>query len=563
MLIVISSIFFVILARLIYLQVYYAEYFIIRGQKNFIRYEMVDSLRGNIFDCNGNLLATNRPIMSVYWQGTGNKSLTDTQCAKLAALQEILEINCLEGETYEKISLSERRYNKKLLVDDISFSLLSKIVECYPDDSNIIIDAHFKRFYPYKQAASHILGYLGNIRVMAHGQSGLEKLLNNDLTGRQGANRHIVNSVGKKISKEEVEKASIGNDIRTTINSDLQLLCESVFPTTYTGALVLMNPVDGSIASMVSRPNFDPNLFLNTISTDIWRGLQEHNAFLNRVFDATYPLGSIFKLVTIGAALEQDIITSESTWMCKGYTLFGKRKYWCSCRHGHGELSMIRAVAKSCNTLFYDIGKKLDIDVLADYARMFGLGQKTDVLFSEKAGIVPSRAWKYATKGERWWPGETLSVAIGQSFLSVTPIQIARMISSIFTGYLVSPRILMNEPIDTIPLTIKPETIDFLQKSMKLVVEQGTGRRVSKIKDMEIYAKTSTAQTSALEKRLLDPNYLEHGWFVCYFRYKEYEPMVIVILVERIGTAQKVAAIAKDFLIGYKHYMDKCELVSM
>src|SRR5690606_655779 len=154
------------------------------------------------------------------------------------------------------------------------------------------------------------------------------------------------------------------------------------------------------------------------------------------------------------------------------------------------------------------------------------------------------------------WPGETLSVTIGQSFLSVTPIQIARMIASIFTGYLVSPRILINEPVQTIPLNIKAETIDFLQKSMKLVVEQGTGRRVNKIKDMEIYAKTSTAQTSALEKRLIDPSYLEHGWFVCHFRYKNYDPLVVVILAERVGTAQKVAAIAKDFLLEYKKYMD-------
>lgn len=547
----------VIVSRLIYLQVYCSDYFIRKGQNNFLRHETIDSLRGNILDCNGTLLATNRPITQLYWQGTGNRALSQEQITMLEAIGEIVDLNMTEGKLYESIVACERKHQKIVLASDISIAVLSKIAERYSDNKNIVIDTHCKRFYPYKHCASHALGYLGNMRIMADGKSGLEKLLNDNLSGKQGAKRNIVNSIGKKIYQEEVEKALTGDDVRITINSDLQRLCERIFPVAYTGALILMNPADGAIASLISRPNFDPNIFLDPISPDAWKQLQENNAFLNRAFDATYPSGSIFKLVTISAALEQDIITADEMWTCKGYTLFGKRKYWCSCRHGHGELSMLRAVAKSCNTLFYDIGKRIDIDVLADYAYRFGLGQKTDMLFSEKVGIVPSRAWKYNNKGERWWPGETLSVAIGQSFSLVTPIQIARMIASIFTGYLVSPRILVDEPVQTIPLDIQPDTIEFLKESMKLVVEQGTGRRVNKIKDIEIYAKTSTAQMSALEKRLLDPSYLEHGWFVGYFRYKGYDPLVIVLLVEHVGTAQTVAAIAKDFLIEYKKYMDR------
>ncbi|HEX4069509.1 MAG TPA: penicillin-binding transpeptidase domain-containing protein, partial [Candidatus Babeliales bacterium] len=318
----------------------------------------------------------------------------------------------------------------------------------------------------------------------------------------------------------------------------------------------VLNPADGAIVALVSRPHFDPNMFLDPISHEQWQGLQEKNPFLNRAFDASYPAGSTFKLVTISAALERNIISEDELWNCKGYTLFGGRKYWCARRCGHGEISVKKAVAESCNTLFFEIGKKIDIDVLAEYAHKFGLGKKTNIVFPEKVGLIPNREWKFDYKGERWWPGETLSVSIGQSFLLATPIQIACMIASIFTGYLVAPRLLINEPVVTNPLDIKPETIAFLQKSMKSVVKSGTGKSVRKIKDMTIYAKTSTAQTSDFSKRKLDEKYLEHGWFVGHFQYKEYDPLVMVVLVERVGAAQVATTIAKNFLIEYKKYMD-------
>jgi len=185
---------------------------------------------------------------------------------------------------------------------------------------------------------------------------------------------------------------------------------------------------------------------------------------------------------------------------------------------------------------------------------------KIGILFSENSGLVPSKEWKQENKGEQWWPGETLSVSIGQSFLLVTPIQVARMIGSIFTGYLVSPRILFDEQITKQPLEIYPETITFLKESMKSVVTRGTGRKVSKITDIEIYAKTSTAQTSNFGKRTLNPAYLEHGWFVGHFQYKNHPPLVIVILVEHIGTAQVPTNMAKNFLIEYKKLMDQQSL---
>ncbi len=207
--------------------------------------------------------------------------------------------------------------------------------------------------------------------------------------------------------------------------------------------------------------------------------------------------------------------------------------------------------------MFYEIGKDIDIDLLAQYAFKFGLGKKTGIIFPEQTGIVPSKEWKQEHKGEQWWPGETLSVSIGQSFLLVTPIQVARMIASIFTGYLITPRILSDEPIIKEPLDIAPETISFLQESMKSVVTRGTGKRINKVKDIEIYAKTSTAQISTFRKRTLNTAFLEHGWFVAHFQYKNYSPLVIIILVEHVGTSQVATNIAKNFLVEYKKLIEQ------
>lgn len=548
--------FSLIFLRLFYLQVYCGEYLESRSQKNFIRYTSVHSARGNICDIHGNLLATNRPMTTIYWQGTGRNIFSPEQLVLLQAIEDITKMSLTSGDIFTMILSHEKRSKKIALIKDIDFEVLSKLAEAFPNHENIIIDTDFKRLYPYKACCSHLIGYLGNIGALSNGQFGLEKLFDEDLCGKNGSMRNVVNSVGQCISQVELEKALIGNDIHTTIDIELQLVCEKIFPENRSGTFILLNPADGAIVSLVSRPHFDPNIFLDPISHETWKGLQGNNPFLNRAFDASYPSGSIFKLVTTSAALETGIISQDSVWNCKGYTLFGKRKYWCARRSGHGEISVEKAMAESCNTLFFEIGKKIDIDVLADYAYRFGLGKKTNIIFPEKMGLIPSREWKFNYKGERWWPGETLSVTIGQSFLLVTPIQIACMIGSIFTGYLVAPRLLVNEPVSIQPLDIKTETIDFLKKSMKSVIKRGTGRSVRKMKDMKVYAKTSTAQTSDFSKRKLDEKYLEHGWFVGYFQYKEYDPLVVVILAERVGAAQVATTIAKNFLLEYKKYMD-------
>jgi len=388
---------------------------------------------------------------------------------------------------------------------------------------------------------------------------GLEKIFEESLKGNNGTLINTINSFGRKLAQKEGVKARPGDNLHITIDIKIQDIVERIFPESLGGTFIVMNPKDGAIKALVSRPNFDPTIFLAPMTPDLWSELQQKKPFINRAFGASYPPGSIFKLVTVSAALEHNIIDQNDEFNCRGFVSFADRKYFCHNKNGHGRLNTQQAVALSCNTLFYEIGKKISIDTLADYAHRFGLGVKTNVPFNELTGLIPSRRWKEEAKGERWWPGETLSAAIGQSFLLVTPIQIATMISSIFTGQLVKPRLLCDEPIEQKPLQIRPATRDLLQQSMRSAVTMGTGRSITRIKDMNVYAKTSTAQTSALHKRLLGSEYLEHGWCVAYFTYKHHTPLTLVILIENIGSSRPTTIVAKEFLLEYKKILDKEE----
>lgn len=549
----------IIICRLGYLQLYQGHYFKTRSEKNFLRIEKTVSARGNILDCWGELLATNRPVTNLLWNGSGNYRLTPAQEECLAFLERITTTSFLDDlDERNAITHAERRYKQKLLAHDISFEQLSQLEEAFPSHPNIVLETHFERLYPHNTCASHIVGYLGRqIDHDVYGKMGLEKIFQDTLQGQEGTLLKTINSFGRDIAQTEIQKARVGSPIQTTIDLGLQKLCESIFPDDQMGTIIIMDPKTGAIRALLSKPTFDPNLFLRPMLPEEWEKLQINRPFINRAVTAMYPPGSIFKLISISAALEHGFTTTDHTVYCNGFSSFCGRNYSCHLHSGHGRLNVGQAVSESCNILFFELAKKMDINLFADYARRFGLGEETGIIFHENKGLVPDRAWKKATYKQRWWPGETLSISIGQSYLLVTPIQVVRMVSSIFTGYLVRPRIIETEPIEMEPLRIRQETLNFLQTSMKSVVTGGTGRHVSRVKGIEIYAKTSTAQTSSLEKRDLGAEYLEHAWFVLYFRYQKEEPLAMVILLEKAGSSRVATHLATKFLMAYKQFVDE------
>ena len=544
----------VIIVRLFHLQIFESSELLNLSKRNFTRISYIASLRGDILDCNNFLLATNRPIFNLYWIGTENRNLTESQNKNLAKLQEI--ISELSEDLINDIKQSERFAKKLLIKSDISFEELSKLEEIFASNENIKIENDFKRFYPYQNLACHIIGYLSQANIESIGKTGLEYLFENELKGQRGKLSSTINALGKKLSQREIEDSIAGQQIKTTLDLRLQQIAEQSFPTEYSGSIIIMDPYDGSIKALTSRPNFDPNIFLKSINHDQWQELQKERPFINRAFSASYPPASIFKLITIIAGLEEHVIDQETETFCKGHTMFAGRKYHCGIKTGHGKLNIKDSFAQSCNILFYRIGKHLKVDTIAKYAYQFGLGKKSGVIFPELEGLVPTNRWKIERFGERWWPGETLSLSIGQSFLLVTPIQIAKMISAIFTGYQVKPRMLESEPIEKTETNIKRENLNLLQSLMKKVVKSGTGKRVSTINDMKVYAKTGTAQTSALEKRKLGKEYQEHAWFVSYFSYKNNKPLTMVILIEHAGNTRPAVSCARAILLKYKKIME-------
>ena len=543
-----------IAVKLFHMQINLTTVFFRLSQRNFLRHEKTASPRGNILDSKGVLLATNRPITAVYWNGSGHRTLDEEQRIVLQILEEILQKSLLDNPELE---LAERKNKKLALVHDISFDQLSRILEQFPSHKNIVITTTFKRFYPYNTLASHVVGYLGSLTTEGSGKMGLEKMFEDTLKGTSGEIVKTINSVGKNLTEEEVKKALVGDNIQTTIDLDLQIIAEEVFPPEHAGVFIVMEAQTGALQVVLSRPSFDPNIFLNPIQAEEWALMQDKHPFLNRAFGSCYPPASLFKLVTIAAALETKLITTDSTWYCNGEINFCGRPYHCSRLTGHGCLTLKEVLAKSCNIPFYEMGRYIKIDTLAEYAGRLGLGKPTNIIFPEKTGLIPTRQWKRKTKGEPWWPGETLSAAIGQSFLLITPLQAARMVSALCEGYLIKPRILVSEPIEQEKLDLSPETLQFLQESMKQTIKHGTGQPLNTLRNIEIHGKTGTAQTSSLEKRDTGSQFLEHAWFVGHVRYKNHNPITLMIFIENTGSSRSATAVAKTFLTRYCNFLDQ------
>lgn len=550
-----------ILLNLFYLQIYLNEKMYKASEKNYTRIHKLSAPRGNIVDNENHLLVTNRPLTNLYWQGLGNRKLTDDQINILHSIEKILDKQLFDEEKLLKIQFAEKYSKRFLLFSDLTLEQLGKVSEQFPNENNIFLETKFQRYYPHGALACHLLGYLGQIDEESIGKMGLEKIFEDKLKGESGTEVTTINSFGKNLGSSQIKRFTPGKTLRTTLNLHMQKIAEEAFPQNYKGTFIIMDPEDGSIRVLLSRPSFDPTTFLKPLNSQEWNEIQEQQPFLNRAFNAHYPPASVFKLISVSTALELGLINRESQWFCSGYINFGDRIWRCAPKkNGHGAMTTIQAVAQSCNTFFFYIAKRIHIDNLSEYAKKFGLGQKTGIIFSEKSGVVPSTSWKLKNFGESWWPGETLNAVIGQGYLLVTPIQITRMVAGISTGYLVTPRFLEEEIVIKKQIELKKETFEFLRQSMKKVVTEGTCRRIGVIKDINAYAKTGTAQTCILEKEEEGKNqYLSHAWFVSNFCYKNEKPLTMVIFLEHAGSSSVAITAAREFMIKYREMKKQIE----
>lgn len=540
-----------IVIYLFHLQISQSQLFSRLSKRNYLRTEHIASPRGNITDRNGALLVTNRPLYSLLWEGRGTR-LTP---AEHTALKQLLLLCKLDQEILPDIEQAERRSQKYKLVNDISYEQLSEVLEKVPASKNLVIKETYERSYPHNNTACHIIGYL-SVKDSLQGKMGLERLYEEDLQGHAGQKLKVTNAIGNPLHAHMVSHALAGKTLQTTLDLTLQQIAEDVFPSGYEGSMLFMDE-DGALEVVLSRPSFDPSIFLKPISHAQWNLLQEKKSFMNCAFSACYPPASLFKLVTLAAGLETGIVTPHTPWHCKGYTDFKGRHYHCNNNTVHGQISTKQAFAQSCNQPFYEIGKRLSIDTLARYAQDLGLGSKTGILFPEQSGLVPTSQWKKRVKNEPWWPGETLSAAIGQSSLLVTPLQIACLVSALCTGYRVRPRILTDEPIVHELLSIKPSTLMYIQECLQGVIIQGTGSTLASLKGFKLKGKSGTAQVRSRHTDVMRRKDMPHGYFTAHVQYRNEKPRTLVIFIEHAGSSSHAIRVAYNFLARYALAIEK------
>ncbi len=569
------SIFFVfILCRLWYLQLMRGEEFSNLAKNNRIRIRRVPGSRGMILDQKKEILVDNRQSFQV--------SLVPEDIERVNEIvfrtAEILNLEPMELKSRITHQNSRRPFHPALIKGDISRKELAILETHKLDLPGMVIDTVPRRSYPYNSLASHLIGYLGEID---HGE--LEKMVSRgyhlgDFIGKDGVEKQWEASLRKVDGGRQVEVDSVGREIRIlrsvaprpghnvvlTLDLGIQKVVEDLLVGKI-GAAVAMDPQSGRILAVASSPPFNPDLFASGIREEHWLNLLNtpFDPLQNKAIQGQYPPGSVFKIITAIAALEEEVVTPEEPFTCPGFYQLGRKTYRCWRKGGHGSVDLRRALVESCDVYFYNVALRLGIDTIARYAKELGFGEKTGVeLGDEKPGLIPTTDWKRKRYNEAWYEGETVVSGIGQGAILVTPIQMACMISAIANGgILYRPQVVQRvedvdgNTIEEYPSTVlrrvsvSETTLELIREALRGVVAdpKGTGK-TCRIKGIPVCGKTGTAQVVKLEvsedikdEEEIPFRYRDHAWFIAYA--PEGSPSVAVaVLIQHGGHGASAAA---------------------
>ncbi len=562
--------------RLWHLQIKEGPYYRDLSENNRTRSVILEPVRGLIYDRNGVLLANNVPSFTLY------VSLEDVKDRE-ALIERLTSLVGLDEELVrKKLSAKGNKLLPRKIKDRLSLREAT-IVESHRFElPGVMIQVESQRNYPPGVTAAHLLGYVGEISAdqldrtesddlhqgSIVGQYGVEKSFDRYLRGRAGEKSVEVDALGHEKRAAVVEKPRAGDDLYLTIDLRLQQVAESLLGPE-SGAIVALDPRNGDVLAMASRPGFDPNVLSRELTAKQWADIvqDEGRPLNNRATQGQYPPGSTFKIVMAAAALETNTVSPSSTVRCTGGYQFGNRLYHDWKAGGHGIIELHRALVHSCDVYFYTVGQRMGIDTIAAYASQFGLGKETGVeLPSERVGIVPSTAWKQKAKGQVWLPGETISASIGQGYVTVTPLQMASLVGTVANkGVLFRPRLVRAvmdrttgqlQELPAIPrgkVDIKPDTLALIRDALAGVVTEGTATR-AKSALVSIAGKTGTAQTAALRtgpEKDVPKKLRDHAWFVA-FAPVESPTIAVAVLAEHMGHGGSAAApLAKELIEAY------------
>jgi len=566
--------FVVLLARLWYLQIALGGSLFAESEMNRTRLVRVRAPRGLIRDRKGFVLATSRPQFVVL-------ATPETIEKDPAGLQTLSSILGMTTEELRKVMTHDRTAELApvRVAIDVPLDVVAKLMERRAVLPGVSVELDQLRSYPDGQLAAHVLGYIGEVSPKELeafrkagvgykpgdyvGKSGIEKQYEALLHGVDGGQRLEVDAWGRTRRVLGNQEPKAGSTLTVTIDRDLQIAAERSMEGK-TGAAVALNPQTGEILAMVSKPDFDPNIFVKKVRREDWTNILSNTArpMQNRAVANKYPPGSTFKQVTATAALEYKVATPNTGFYCPGAYRLG-RTFHCWKRHGH--VNFTTAISQSCDVFFYEMGRRVGINNLAKMARGFGLGQATMIDLPDerrrpgdlRKGTVPDEEWKWQRYHEKWYPGETLPCAIGQGYVETTPLQMALVAAAIsMSGRMYRPHVLLEvrDPEGKVVERIKPqperkvpasaETFKAVQWGMRQTVvgPGGTGRVVD-IDGVTVAAKTGSAE--------MGPGRRPHAWFVCYARVEKPEIAIAVIAEHGGHGATAAAPVARAILDVY------------
>jgi penicillin-binding protein 2 len=565
----IGYIVFAVLAVLLFgfwnAQIVQFGYYQQRADKNRIREVPLLAPRGRIYDRERRIIADNRPSYNVILIREDSRHSLEQTAAMLSS-----GISMTKEEIMERIDRKRRepKFRPIVLKEDVSVADIAYVKAHRYELPEISVEYQPRRRYLEGQLGAHALGYVGEVteaELMSPefanavsgdqvGKTGLEREYNHILDGKDGFKRVIVNSFGREMGQLEEEPYVPGNDLVTTIDLNLQRAAEDMMGDR-SGAVIAMDPRSGEVLAMVSRPAFDPNLFATRISATDWNSLitDPRKPMQNRAIQSRFPPGSVFKIFMAAAGLESGTLNALHSTFCPGHATFYGRNFACHKPAGHGYVGLHDAIVNSCNVFFYNVGKDLGIGRISQYATMMGLGRKTGIdLPNEDAGIIPSEAWKQRVYKAKWYDGETISVAIGQGYVSVTLIQAAWAMGGLAAGgrlkqpHFVNPQELKKLKLPAPEILqeeypISQSTVNIVSTAMWGVVnEEGTGVR-AKIEGFDVAGKTGTAQVVGKQANLKGEEYEDNAWFVGFAPHRNPE-IVVAAFIEHGGHGGVTAA---------------------
>ena len=559
--------------RLWHLQIKEGPYYRDLSENNRTRLVLLEPVRGLIYDRHGVLLANNVPSFSLY------VTLEDVKDRE-ALIQHLTDLLGLDpAQIRKKLSAKGSKLLPRKVKDRMTLRDATIIESHRLDLPGVMIQVESQRNYPGGTLAAHLLGYVGEISadqlekpefVDLHqgsivGQYGVEKSFDRHIRGVAGQKSVEVDALGHEKKSSVVEQPQAGNDLYLTIDARLQKVAEDLLGHE-SGAIVALDPNSGDILAMASRPVFDPNVLSRELTSKQWIEIvqDEGRPLNNRASQGQYPPGSTFKIPMAVAALETKTMVPSSTVHCTGGYQFGKRLYHDWKVGGHGYVDLHTALVHSCDVYFYTVGQRMGIDVIAEFGKEFGLGQATGIeLPSERSGIMPSTAWKQKAKNEAWLPGETISAAIGQGYVTVTPLQMASVVGTVATnGVSYRPRLVRAvmdrttgnlQEFPAVPrskINAKPDTFRVIKEALAEVVTKGTATR-AKSSIVSIGGKTGTAQVAALRsgpEQDIPKKFRDHAWFVA-FAPVDSPKIAVAVLAEHMGHGGAAAApLAKEVI---------------